>query len=284
MVETKKIKRELGALIMEAERRQHDLTNYQMTCAKLSQGEKEDSVFMDWSSNQEDELVLPFKHLATSIYLTTVALLDLERMHAYLEQFYQRFGKFFDAEKAVAEFDIDYYWSGEPFNIFLSEIKQFIRPLDIIQNTDSYLKLSGVQYLETVLKNTATIINKSGQTPTSEPEVYKAVRYILEAIFPTAIAPRSNFIKTAQEYKPDILIPELSTAVEYKYATDEKKLKTILGQISDDVKGYTGDYDYDLFYAVFYVTDDFWGEEKFKVAWQEKKFPKNWRYFYVVGK
>ena len=145
------------------------------------------------------------------------------------------------------------------------------------------MELSGVHYLETVLRNTGQIITTSGEKPRSETRVYKAVRSVLEAIFPSAKKPQSNFIKTAQVYKPDILITELYSAVEYKYAKDEAKLKTTIGQIADDVKGYTGDPDYKLFYAVFYVTKDFWGQDRFDAVWSEKEFPSNWRAFYVVG-
>ncbi|MGA6136432.1 hypothetical protein ACPER7_08995 [Acinetobacter dispersus] len=282
-MESKKIRRELCTLIMEAERRQYALANYQMEYASLKHSSKE-SAPIEWIHENDDEHVNPFRDIATSIYLHIIALLDVEGMDAYLEQFYQRFGKVFNVDKAVSEFDIDFHGTGEPFNTFISEINQFISPLSIIQDADRYLRLSGVKYLETILNNTATIINKSGIQPKKETDVYNAVRYILEAIFPTAISPKSNFLKTSQEYKPDILIPELSTVIEYKYAADETRLKTILSQISDDEKGYSGDSDYNLFYAVFYVTDDFWGKEKFDIAWKEKKFPKNWRYFYVVGK
>ncbi|TWC61611.1 hypothetical protein [Herbaspirillum sp. SJZ099] len=205
-------------------------------------------------------------------------------MHAYLRQFYRIFGVMFDASKATSGYDIDLYWSGEPYNTFLASLRQFLAPLNVLGDADRYLKLSGIQYLEVILENTASIIHKMGQTPASEAEVYKAVRHILESVFPSAKTPKSNFFKTAQEYKPDILIPELSSAIEYKHANNEAKLKAVIAQISDDVKGYTGDDDYNLFYAVFYVTNDFWGKAKFEKAWEEKNFPKNWRPYYIVGK
>jgi hypothetical protein len=137
--------------------------------------------------------------------------------------------------------------------------------------------------LENILNSTAAILNKRGITPRSEVDVYREVRSTLEAVFPAAKSPKSNFIKTAQEYRPDILVPELHAVIEYKFAESEAKLKSTIAQISDDVKGYTGDTDFNLFYAVFYVKADFWGPEKFKAVWAEKKFPENWRAIYVVG-
>lgn len=280
-MESRQIRRELFTLITEAERLQHDLVNYQLECAKNDvSGNNAD---FNSANDRDEELVIPFIHLATSIYLTTVALLDKEQMHVYLKHFYKVFGKKFNARKAAEEFDIEAYWTGEPFNVFLFNIRQFIGPLGIMQDIEGYLKLSGVHYLETILKNTGAILHQKQVTPKSEVEVYQEVKYVLEAVFPSIKTSKSNFIKTAKQYKPDILISELSVAIEYKYASNGQQLTKILGQIAEDVRGYTGDYEYQLFYAVIYVTNAFWGEDKFKHAWKDHNFPKNWRYFYIVG-
>jgi len=278
------IKAELRRLLTEAKKLEGDLVSHQVEWATWS-SQSNGELPPDWLTEKDDELVYPFEYLSTSLYLTTVCFLDASQLHAYLRLFYQKFGTKFNANNSANEFDLkDFYWSGEPSNTFLTALTQFLSPLDVIGDADRYLKLSGVQYLETVLKNTASIIHNTGKNPTSETQVYQAVKHVLTNIFPSAKHPKSNFFKTAQEYKPDILIPELSSVVEYKYATDEVKLKAVIAQIADDVKGYTGDNDYNLFYAVFYVTNDFWGQAKFDEVWKEKEFPKNWRSYYIVGK
>lgn len=283
-METDRIKAELRELFTEAEKLEGDLARHQQNWAHWKSNRQTDEP-PDWLIDQDYELVKPFEYLSLSLYLTTVCLLDALGLHVYLNHFYRKFGRIFDAKDAASKYDIEIYVTGgEPYNIFLADLRQFIAPLDVLNNIDRYLKLSGVQYLETILRNTATIIHKTKTIPTSEPQVYKCVRNIFEAVFPTAISPKSNFFKSYKQYKPDVLIPELLAAVEYKYAESEAVLKTTIGQISDDVKGYTGDKDYNLFYAVFYVKNDFWGKDKFNAAWVEKDFPKNWRSFYVVGK
>lgn len=279
------IKTELRRLFTEAQKLESDVVRHQVDWATWDATQRNDGKKVPgWLIDEEDELVKPFEHLAASLYLTTVCFLDAAQLHAYLQQFYRIFGSEFDATKAVTEYEVDHYWSGEPFNTYLANLRQFLSPLDVLGDVDRYLKLSGVLYLERILENTASIVHKAGKKPASEVEVYKAVRVILESVFPSVKAPKSNFLKTAQEYKPDILIPELSAAVEYKYAKDEAKLKAVIAQISDDVKGYAGDKDYNLFYAVFYVTNDFWGSAKFNEVWKEKEFPENWRPYYIVGK
>lgn len=140
------------------------------------------------------------------------------------------------------------------------------------------------KYLENILKNTESILIALNITPKSEPDVYRLVKHVIYAVFPKAREAGSNFLKIAKEFKPDILIPEAKAAVEYKYAKDVHKLKATIEQIAADAKGYTGDSDYEFFYAVFYVTKDFWGELKFMEAWGEFDFPSNWIPIYIVGK
>lgn len=282
----KQIKAELRELFIQAMKLEGDVANLYLSWAKWESGDLGDidGGPPEWLIDETERLERPFESLVLSLYLTTVCYLDANELHAYLNQFYQKFGEKFDVKTAVSNFEIDTYWSGEPYNLFVHDIKKFLQPLDIVSDSEVYLRHSGIHYLETILRNTAAIIHKGGVNPTSEPQVYKSVKHVLEAVFVSAKFPKSNFFKTAQEYKPDILIPQLSAAVEYKYAEEETKLKACIAQISDDVKGYTGDDDYNLFYAVFYVKNDFWGVEKFKVAWEEKGFPKNWRAFYIVGK
>lgn len=165
------------------------------------------------------------------------------------------------------------------------DIRTFLAPFEFAHSSeiDRLLKVAGVRYLENILRNTATIILDLKRDPQSEPEVYNAVKPVIYAVFPDAKGAGSNFLKTAKEYKPDILIPEIRVAVEYKYAQSEKRLKTLIDQICADQKGYSGDSDYALFYAVFYVTADFWGPARFAKAWEDCGFPKDWRGIYVVG-
>jgi hypothetical protein len=269
----------LKELFTEAEKLVEDVGQYEQDWAHWEATSDEDAAPPDWLIEKGEEVRPPFQYVLESLYLCTVCMLDASGLQEYLKQFYVRFGQHFDAVKAASSFDIEPFWEFTPHNTFLQDLRQFLSPLNVLQDSSRYLRLSGVFYLENVLRNTASIIHKTGKSPQSEPEVYKAVRAVLEAIFPSARSPKSNFIKSAQEYKPDILIPEVFAAVEYKYADSEQKLKATVGQIADDVKGYTGDTEYQLFYAIFYVTRDFWGTAKFDVAWKEKGFPPNWRAF-----
>lgn len=247
--------------------------------------EKENDHPPQYLLDGDEELVKPFHQILKSIYLSTICYLDQKNLDNYLEIFYRTFGKDTDNLKNCDRFEIDHYWSGEPYSVFLADLNRFLSSFEFTEsNEEKYERIAGIQYLETILRNTAVIISKNNKSPKSEADVYKAVRSTLEVIFTSSKSPKSNFIKTAKEYFADILIPELYAAVEYKYAADEQKLKATIEQILIDAKAYTGDKDYSIFYAVFYVTEDFWGQAKLNKFWDDLGFPKNWIPIYVVGK
>ena len=219
--------------------------------------------------------------IVRSLHNYILCYLDMIGLHKYLDIFIKEFGESPDTEAAYhgIAFEPNY---GEMYNEYLHKLLSFLRPFNFF-NYELDTKRVGIKYLETILKNTATILHKMGLNPSSEAQVYNQVKIIIESIFPTSKQAGSNFLKTAKEFIPDILIPEIGAVIEYKYAKDETKLKTTIEQIAADAKVYTGDKDYNVFYAVFYVTNDFWGESKFREVWDENKFPKNWQAFYIIG-
>ena len=227
-------------------------------------------------SNIKDSIKYKFKSLYNLIcvYLETNELLN------YLESFKKDFLSNLDNDKLIYQTEIN------PddtigYSVFLSKFYQYLIPFEFINHR--FLNHEGLIYLENVLNNTQVILNNNNCIPTSETEVYNNVKNILNVIFPSSIEAKSNFIKSFKCFKPDILIPEIKTAIEYKYADSRNKLKNLIEQVYADVQGYTGDKDYEIFYAVFYVTEDFWGKKKFDNAWKEFNFPDNWKAIYIVG-
>ena len=137
--------------------------------------------------------------------------------------------------------------------------------------------------MERVLSNTTALLHELNVTPKSESQIYDAVCGILKLIFPSASdAPKGKFAKVFKKYEPDIVVPELSAAIEYKFINSEQDLRSLLGQIADDVQGYTGNPQYKLFYAVIYLTRDV-GLERCELAWSECHFPNHWIPIFVVG-
>lgn len=282
MLDTKKTERHIASLFTEAQKLWPDLGQHLIDAAYW-EASHPDEALPDWIMDAEITHISPMAEVLDAIHISTICLLDAYKLHEYLRFFFKKFGKTLRSRNAATDFQIDEYWTNEPYNLFLRDIANFLAPLNILDDDSRFLTLSGIKYLETILKNTAKILHQNKIIPRSETEVYKGVRTVVEAVFPSTVGAKSNFLKTTNAYKPDILIPELYCAIEYKYAEDEQKLISTIAQISDDVKGYTKDDDYHVFYAVFYVSSDFWGIEKFKRAWQEKDFPQNWKAYYIVG-
>ncbi|MBG3019371.1 hypothetical protein GHV24_05570 [Proteus mirabilis] len=230
------------------------------------------------------ELKQSFIWYLESLYLSTLAYLDKRNLNHCIGIFLKVFGEDITCLKYSDEFVTGEDFR-EPQNVFLAKLNVFLSSFEFTESAwEKRQRNTGLKYLKKILKNTHLITARMETPPKTETEVYNAVKDILSIIFTNSITPRSNFLKSFKEYKPDILIPELFAAVEYKYASTEEKLKSTIEQIAADVKGYTGDNDYNIFYAVFYVTTDFWGLEKFRNVWSENKFPQNWIPIYVVGK
>lgn len=247
-----------------------------------SEEAREDTVYLD----KEIELKDNFEHKIKTVYKLIIVYLETANLKEYLADFKSEFSTIFtDKSKNLfeSEYDDD---SGQMYSKSLSKIWHFLSPFEFSQQShiDKLLKQSGVKYLERILRNTQVIINETKAKPTSEPQVYNAVKFVVKTVFPSSLEPTSGFFKSFKNYNPDILVPEIHTAVEYKYADTETKLKTQIDQVVADTKGYTGDTNYEIFYAVFYVTDDFWGIDKFETVWKEMEFPKNWKGLYIVGK
>lgn len=137
--------------------------------------------------------------------------------------------------------------------------------------------------LENILKNTQFILHSLNKIPKSEPEVYNTIAFVIKSVFCNNIDAGKGFFKNYKKFIPDIAIPELEVAIEYKYADNKEKLKKQIDEILIDSLSYSGNPNYKRFYAVFYVTEDFWGMQTFKEVWKGK-FPSNWKGYYIVGK
>ena len=116
--------------------------------------------------------------------------------------------------------------------------------------------------------------------------IYKQVKWVLGLYYPSCrLRNKASFIQEFKAYNPDLLIPELKTAIEYKYvksATDN--IDEFIDQIRIDVANYTDDYRYENFIAVIYIQNTSVATpESIEVAWKAKKFPNNWELVIVNG-
>ncbi|GLS35446.1 hypothetical protein GCM10010869_10340 [Mesorhizobium tianshanense] len=112
---------------------------------------------------------------------------------------------------------------------------------------------TGMSMLESILKNTAGIIDDQGLDPTKEGEIDDAIAKIVRYVFPDFVN-KPQIDKAVINYKPDFGVKSLGALVEYKFAVDVKGVKVALEGISADMINYAGDPNWGKFYAVIYTT------------------------------
>lgn len=230
-----------------------------------------------------NELADQFKDLAEMTYKICLVYFETKNLKEYLTLFRSEIlprlkkdvvlEEYYDTEMGEMESSvINSFWDFlYPFSAFSFDINSMS------------VKKTGIEYLENILESSGIIINALKIKPTTETQVYDAVKIVLKSVFPTHISPSESFQKTAKNYKPDILLPSLNCAIEYKYAENERRLIETIDQILIDVKGYDKHLQYKFFYAVFYVKTGIWTKKRFEQVWEEKEFPKNWKGVLVEG-
>lgn len=228
-----------------------------------------------------DELEKRFRYYAEKIHHTLLVYFEKMNIPLFVKRFEDEFSLFFKNNLLNKNtYDQEY---GELDNDYITRLDLFINCFPELKkeniNLKDILKENGLSYLENMLNATSVILN--GTKITNESTINKKMRSLCHSIFPDAKFPTETFIKTAKEYKPDVLIPSLNCAIEYKYANEEKKLINIIDEILIDVKGYSNHPTYQIFYAVFYVKSGIWSPKRFYKVWNEKKFPGNWKAIYI---
>lgn len=224
-----------------------------------------------------------FREYASLVYKLVLNYVEQQGHPRYLEEIRTKLAPMLDTDQILEEYNNRF--AEGPQNNFLHEVWAYLSAYELFGRNDiaHLMQRTGISYLETILHNTAVVIHHRNLVPKNETDVYKAVADICKAVFPGSAKPDTAFVKIAGEYKPDVLIPTLNCAVEYKYAKTEAKLKATLEGILADVQHYSGHPLYKIFYAVFYVQPDIWGAQKFSEVWKENNFPPNWKGIYVVG-
>jgi hypothetical protein len=248
--------------------------------------------FRDEGSNTEEdadydittwEYAESFREYAGMVFKLILSYVEEKGQLLYLAEITTALKPLLDSQRIMEEYDNRS--AADPQNTFLHEAWAFLSAYETFGTNDlsHLMQRTGISYLETILRNTAVIIHHRKITPKNETDVYKAVADVCKAVYPGSAKLDSPFVKIAGEYKPDVLIPALNCAIEYKYAKTEAKLKATIEGILGDVQNYSNHQEYKLFYAVFYVKPDIWGAQKFEEVWKQNNFPANWKGIYVVG-
>lgn len=212
-----------------------------------------------------------------------LAYLEARAMTHFLETFKEKFHAIIDDDKIITKAEITHP-EGEPELVIITQFKQFLDPFKFFdyQQTreDETLKLISI------LKNTDFILKNCNIEINNETDINKQMRWVLGLYYPSCRERnKASFIQEFKSYIPDILIPELKTAIEYKYIKSKThNLDEFIDQIRADASNYTEDYRYETFVAVICIENTSVATpENIEVAWKAKKFPNNWELVVVNG-
>lgn len=208
------------------------------------------------------------------LYILIQSYLEIRQMPLLLENFKNELAKQFErniyeSEKTNPE--------GEPELIITQLFRRYLEPFVFFDYSkikdDENLKLSSI------LQNTGFIIRNLDKTIKHESDIYKQIKWILCLYYPSCrLKNNASFIQQFKTYNPDILIPELKTAIEYKYLdAANDNIDEFIDQIKIDATNYVNDSRYENFYAVIYIEDiSIATPESIEISWKSKHFPNNW--------
>ena len=226
----------------------------------------------DYPGWTEEWLKMRLKEL----YYFIQTYFEARQMHRLLETFISTYSIIIDDENILLK-TTQTNPEGEPELKIIVGFEQFLevfKAFDYKQQQDEELKK-----LTSILKNTGFILKNSRAVIKGEPDISKAVKWVLGLYYPSCrLTNKASFIGQFKHYVPDILIPELKTAIEYKYVKTKKdNIDDFLDQIKKEAVNYIGDPNYENFIAVIYIENiSIATPESIEVAWKSKNFPKNW--------
>lgn len=208
------------------------------------------------------------------LYHLILAYLEAKGLQKFADHFRTRFeSKILNPKEIMKSTHVGEEY--EPDLTMLSDFDAFLSPFKAFdKNAKSDEEINR---LMDVLKSTTHIVKGMGGTITNEASIYNPVRWVIKIYYPGARKGQGKFTGVFQYYNPDILIPELKTAVEYKFIRVGESVDKYLDQIVSDAKNYDEDQRYDNFIAVVCLESAAIATEKqVRTAWVGKKFPQNW--------
>jgi hypothetical protein len=251
-----------------------DLQNLNYLFSELSWLDQEEANYEIEFKLKED-----FENLIDRIFLSLVAYFEVLNLPIFLSRFISHFEQKIKERKIYEK----YYHedSGEFISETLTDIFAFLRPFILFSEDEEYvLRKKGIIYLNRVLENTDRIIKLQGKVCNNESDIYKTVKPYIEIFFPQAAHTEGHVILNKLKcYKPDLFIPDLHSAVEYKLIDEKSDIAKTISEIADDVIGYKekiGKIGYNIFYTVYYIKNVSITKERLSELWKEREYPENW--------
>ena len=230
----------------------------------------------DYSRNELSDKKTWLYHGTKILYYHICVFLELKNHSLYQKMFVEKFSPIIEDEKEILKRRPPLYSESEPSMIILDDFREFLSSFSEFDY--EALGKNKTNKLKLIIENTIPIIEKTNTKVKNEASIYNTVKWFIEIVYPTTKRlNKSSFIKKFKTYHPDILIPEISSAVEYKYIKKGENIGKYIDELKIDSGGYTEDSDYKYFYAVVVFEDKSeLNPGAFKNGIEEQNFPETW--------
>ncbi|HTN37281.1 MAG TPA: hypothetical protein VL053_09415 [Arachidicoccus sp.] len=214
------------------------------------------------------------------LYYRILAYLELKGLPQLTETFKNKFYPIIQEKQNLFK-EVSMFPSEDLKLLIIREFEAFLSPFQILDYNKSEVKK-----LTEILKDSDYILKNCNTQITNEASIYKEVKWVLSLYYPDIRRRnRASFIQQFKTYHPDILIPSLYTAIEYKLIKDRSdNIDVFIDQIRIDAQNYQGDIHYQHFISVIYIMDASVATPRsIEICWESKKFPHNWDLVIVNG-
>lgn len=233
---------------------------------------------IDYVRGDEDE----FAEYWSTIYLRRMynilcTYFETLGLPTYLSDFKNKFEKIVNDDNEVISFSsvILTYGDQDVDLKLLIEWKDYLAPFDFFWIKDEKENSKVAAFLRCtnqILKQTKTVVS-------IEEDINKVIRNVANWYFSGVIAySRGYFVHEFTHYKPDVIIKEFGTSIEYKLIRNNNEIGRKLDELNVDMLRYTGNSENKNCIAVFclstLVTET---EKQILEAWDNMKPPSNWQ-------
>lgn len=132
-----------------------------------------------------------------------------------------------------------------------------------------------LKHVDSIVKNLPKAFSESGLSIGKESELQRELHKVLGMVFPDAKR-EVQIVCETKTYKVDIGIKSLGLGIELKYVNNQKKARKCLGELYEDMKGYSGSNDWIRFLGVIYQTASFLSQSEID-AELKTKGDHNWQ-------
>lgn len=225
------------------------------------------------------------KRRIVDLYYYISLYLEMRGVNNYLQDFKKKF-----ESRIIGETDLlkstNYQPEEEEELVLIVEFRKFLNPFKAFDYSYSDNVTDDLKKLNSILNHTDHILKKLECEVNNEADIYNPIKWIIGLYFPSCRKKnKAAFIEQFKTYNPDILIPEIKTAIEYKYVRNASdNIDEFIDQIRIDAANYKNDYQYEQFIAVIYVEDvTVATSDSIQLSWESKGFPKNWNLVIAMG-